>query len=118
MPIRSPDQVIEHRLSLSKNLQPLVKYEIKKQKQEVIQGYMKSGAYVVGSVALGGLAYGVYEGLKWTSGVYDGASSWLNKRMEAAQAASNAYGGYMWFSGFLYGGQEQDANQKFKYWWN
>ena len=116
MPIRSPDQVIEHRLSLSKNLQPLVKLEIKKQRNEVIQGYIKSGAYVGGAVAAGGIAYGLYEGLKWTSGVYDGASSWWNRRLDAAKAASNAYGRGMWFSGFLWGQQTQNSESDFKYW--
>jgi hypothetical protein len=121
MPIRSPDQVIEHRLSLSKNLQPLVKLEIKKQKNEVIQGYMKSGAYVGGAIAAGGIAYGLYEGLKWTSGVYDGATSWWNRRLDAAKASKAAYGdtpGTWWLSGFLWGSSEQDSDSDFKWWWS
>lgn len=122
MPIRSPDKVVEHRLSISKNLQPLVKAQIKKDKQEVIQGYIKSGAMVGGVVVAAGAAYVLAEGLKWSSGIYDDAQSWWSRRKQAGAAANKTSplgaGWATYLGGMITGTSEvKEDGSRTKYWW-
>lgn len=78
MPRKAPDQVIEHRISLSNFERTQILEQIEKNREN---GLIKSGINQIGGIAGSGVllyAVGAYFGIGIFSSLYDSVTGWIN----------------------------------------
>jgi hypothetical protein len=128
MPIKAADTVNEHRFTVGKKENQLLKELIKQKKAETLRTNIDSGVKVAWVGVGVGSAYALYRGLKWVgAGLADvelidlPGGDWFDRRVNAGTAAQKEYGFWQGLGGYVFGTDEKytddDGRVKFKYFW-